>query len=167
MGERAMHPMHTHALPSPRTSARRWQIRARWLNREAASTVFRARARAAAPTKSGIFPISKWLMQLDARMSNLFYWMYTLAPLSGSPLPLLPLPVPFSSWRITRGASIRFVPSRESTCSAIDLPLPFPPRASPIFFLPLLLRFSRSSSRRCVFLFLGGWCESFGDGADQ
>lgn len=41
-----------------------------------------ARARATAPTNTGIFPISKWLMRLrlDARMSNLFYWMYTLAP---------------------------------------------------------------------------------------
>lgn len=69
---------------------------------QAARSCF-VRARAAAPTKSGIFPISKWLMRLDARMSNLFYWMYTLAP-----------PVP--RYRIIR-ASIRFVPPRELTCS--------------------------------------------------
>lgn len=39
------------------------------------------RALAAVPTKSDILPISKWLMRLclDARMSNLFYWMYGLA----------------------------------------------------------------------------------------
>lgn len=60
---------------------------------QAARSCF-VRARAAAPTKSGIFPISKWLMRLDARMSNLFYWMYTLAP-----------PVP--RYRIIRSALFR------------------------------------------------------------
>lgn len=49
------------------------------LNRQTGRPCF-VRARATAPTKSGIFPISRLLMRLDVRMSNLFYWMYTLAP---------------------------------------------------------------------------------------
>lgn len=64
-------------VPFPRTSAR---IRVLTdLNRQTGRPCF-VRARATAPTKSGIFPISRLLMRLDVKMSNPFYWMYTLAP---------------------------------------------------------------------------------------
>lgn len=100
-GERTIHSMHMHALPFPSVCvcvcvcARRFESANR-------PTVFRATA----PTKSGIFPISRLLMRLDVRMSNLFYWMYTRT------VPRQP---------ISR-ASIRFVPSRESTYSNVFHP---------------------------------------------
>lgn len=113
---------------------------------ESRSSVFRARARAAAPTKSGIFPISKWLMRLDARMSNLFYWMYTARVAVGFQ--------PSSSPRcwITREASIRFVPSRESTCSRNP-----PRRVRRACFTDFLLSIIASLFLRSSFTWQGWW----------
>lgn len=118
-----IHSMHMHALPFPSAIRVCARVCARRFESANRPTVFRSTA----PTKSGIFPISRLLMRLHARMSNLFYWMYTVArqPISRT--------------------SIRFVPSRESTYSNVFHPFRC------LRFSPLL----SSHDSRIIFFLMG------------